>query len=284
MKVIDVKNAVLGYGYSRDLADNDELFYTVLNLAMKEVNRIRPLTEMATIVHEPIKPLIADHPVKEKKPGEDLIIEGEGRSVVFEVSGSGGVDVDGGTIDGHPSATWTAQGWKRLIARGDGRLRLTFSGESPYHVRNVAFYDVDITATSGRTVGEVTEYDLSSFVTSFAAPVLPIMKDGIPMNPSDPRTLIINGRLLRIPNLDKGTYEVECEVYPPRYVNEGDDEKNLPLDEDVAELVPLLVASYIWLDDEPEKSVRYKNLYDAAKREIRGSVKISHVIDRKGWS
>jgi hypothetical protein len=111
MKVIDVKNAVLGYGYSRDLADNDELFYTVLNLAMKEVNRIRPLTEMATIVHEPIKPLIADHPVKEKKPGEDLVIEGDGRSVVFEVSGSGGVDVEGGTIDGHPSATWTAQGW-----------------------------------------------------------------------------------------------------------------------------------------------------------------------------
>ena len=59
---------------------------------------------------------------------------------------------------------------------------------------------------------------------------------------------------------------------------------HLPLDDDVAELVPLLVASYIWLDDEPEKSVRYKNLYDAAKREIRGSVKISHVIDRKGRS
>lgn len=289
MKVIDVKNAVLGYGFSRDLADNDGLFYTALNLAVNEVNRLRPITERAVIVHEPLRAVVSYDDVTEKRPGEALSFESLARTVVFEVSGSGGVDITGATIDGNGRATWSINsGWRTFVAKSDavGVIRLSFSGEYPYHVRNVAFYDVEFPPTARQAAGDVTEYDLSQIVEGFASVSLPILKDGIAYSDRDPRTHIVDGKVLRIPNAQvlRGTYEVTCEVYPPRYPNEDYDESKIPLDDDIAELVPLLVASYVWLDDEPEKAARYKNLYDLAKQDIKRRVTIAHCIDRKEWT
>ncbi|MBQ1244146.1 MAG: hypothetical protein IIX94_00190 [Clostridia bacterium] len=40
--------------------------------------------------------------------------------------------------------------------------------------------------------------------------------------------------------------------------NEGDE---VDLDEDICQILPLLIASYVWLDDEEEKSALYRNLF-----------------------
>jgi hypothetical protein len=40
--------------------------------------------------------------------------------------------------------------------------------------------------------------------------------------------------------------------------NEDDE---IDLDEDICQILPLLVASYVWLDDEEEKSSVYRSLF-----------------------
>lgn len=285
MTILDIKNAVVEYGFSRDLDDNDGLFYTVLNLAVKEANRLRPITECVTIVHEPMNAVVSYATVAANKPDAPLTYAATARTVVFEVTGSGGVEVEGATIEGNVGATWSGvAGWKTLVAKAEAvrNITLLFSGDYPFYVRNVAFYDVEFPST--QAVGDITEYDLSLIVERFAAVALPMMKDGVPCHPEDPRTALIGEKLLRIPNSERGTYGIVCEVYPPRYTSRSSDSEELLLAEDLAELIPLLVASYIWLDDEPEKAARYKNLYDLAAREIRRPTKISHCIDRKGWT
>lgn len=195
MTVKEVKDAVKGYGYSLDLADNDALFYTVLNLAIREINRLRPRTGS----------IVIEHP----EQGVEEVIEG------------------------------------------------------------------------------VLEYDLSQKCQNldFAAAVLPLLKNGVPTYPEDPRGMLLHGAKLRLPIAESGTYEVIYEKAPSRFKNEEeDDAKRLPLDGDLCELVPLLVASYVWLDDEPDKAQHYGALYRTAKAEIRKHESIAHVIDRKGWS
>lgn len=194
MTVQEVKDAVLGYGYSLDLAENDALFYTVLNLAIREINRLRPRTGS----------IVIEHPSEKGKPV--------------------------GAVEG------------------------------------------------------VLEYDLSKMCEDLDFATLPLLKNGVPTYPEDPRGMLLHGTKLRLPITESGTYEVIYERVPSRFKNEEDDDEDLPLDGDLCELVPLLVASYVWLDDEPDKAQHYGALYRTAKAEIRKHERIAHVIDRKGWS
>lgn len=285
MRVLDVKNAILAYGYSRDLADNDGLFYTALNLSLRAVNRLRPRTGSAVIVHEPISAVAEWRDVARRLGGEMLSYRADARSVVFEATGTGGVQVTNGTINGRDAAVWSLEtGWTSFTAIGDGEMVLTFSGEYPFAVRNVAFYDTPFPPSVALFGGETVEYDLAKIVPDFGMATLPILRDGIAVTVTDPHLRLLHGHVLCVPKDARGTYEVVYEKDIPRYADEDSDQEEIVLDGDLAELVPLLVASYVWLDDEPEKAARYEALYRAAAAEIRPTPKIAHYIERKGWA
>lgn len=279
MTVLEVKEAVLGYGYSRDLGGSDGLFYTSLNLAMQEVNRIRPALGTVVIVHEPAKAVASWPEVTLVTNEEPRVYTAVARSLVFEVSGNGGVTVTGATIDGSDMKSWNAgSGWMRFVATADSskEIALTFSGDC-FYIRNVAAYAVPATFT-----GEVVEYDLKT--NDFARATLPLYKDGVEFFPDDRRAMLIDGRYLRLPNSDRGTYEVRYEKTPQRFKDEDSDKEEILLDADLAELLPLLVASYVWRDDEPEKASAYYSLYSVASSRVRKPEKITHWVDRKGWT
>ena len=44
--------------------------------------------------------------------------------------------------------------------------------------------------------------------------------------------------------------------------------QELDLDEELCSVLPMLVAAYVWLEDEPEKSQYYMNLYRERVQEI----------------
>lgn len=280
MTVLEVKEAVLGYGYSRDLAGSDGLFYTALNLALQEVNRIRPAMGTVTIVHEPVKAIASWAEVSLNTRENPLSYTAVARSVVFEVSGHGGVTVTGATIDNSTVKSWNAgSGWMRFCAIADSvrEISLQFDSQNYFHVRNVSFYDIPATIT-----GDIVEYDLAT--DDFGMATLPIMRDGEEVYLSDARALLLDGRYLRLPRSERGTYEVRYEKRPQRFKDEDSDGEEIRLDADLAELVPLLVASYVWKDDEPEKATAYYSLYKTAASGIRKAPRITHYTDRKGWA
>lgn len=299
MTVFDVKQAILGYGYSRDLANNDELFYTVLNLSIQEINRLRPRTERLVIAHEPVK-AIATYPdtalIKQEEPVTHTV---KARSVSFEVSGTGAVEVSAEKkvedeyvpvdvwLDGDTQKSrdnWSQlTGWRRITvtAAEDAyiSLKLTTNDTSTVgYIRSLAFYDVAVIShlPSDKTV----TYDLSLMLERFSRVVLPIAKDGVELSSS---AYSLYGNRLSIPVDATGTYEVTCEVFPSR-VSEGDDGTPIPLDADLAELLPLLVASQVWIDDEPEKALLYEKRYQRAAAMIRPTERVTHFTDRRGWT
>lgn len=301
MTVNEVKEAVVGYGYSRDLAGNDSLFYTALNLAVKEVNRLRPRTETVTIVHEPIGEVAAYRDVAICKPGDPLRYTAVARSLSFEVSGNAAITVKGARLaNGATTAVCDVSGWSRYTAiytdeglteeeRGHIWVEVKSNLDSKVcFVRNVYFFDVPYVPVIPS--GDIVEYDLRAMLDRFSAVSFPIMRDGVDLGGGD--VSLVGGYKLRIPKGERGTYEVNCEVYPKRvaFNAEGDtdllgeDSTVIELDEDLAELLPLLVASYLWMDDEPEKAAAYEARYARAAQHIRPVERTVRVIDRKGWA
>ncbi len=59
-----------------------------------------------------------------------------------------------------------------------------------------------------------------------------------------------------------------CYYRAPRKIKNDDEEAKIDLDEDICQILPLLVASYVWLEDETEKATVYKNLFYSEAREI----------------
>lgn len=60
---------------------------------------------------------------------------------------------------------------------------------------------------------------------------------------------------------EPGEYTVEAEVRHP-VVTLDDEDNEIPLPAEQHDLVPLLTAMYLWMDDEPTKAQYYKALYD----------------------
>ncbi len=285
MTVLEVKEAVLGYGFAPDLEENDVLFCTALNLAVKEINRIRPRTDTIVLVHEPVAPVYEMPDVTICHPGKEISLSCSARSAAFEVSGTGGVIVTGATINGNDRASWSANGgWVRLAAVSptEGEIKLSFAGEDAFYIRNVAFFDIPLPPSS-ITGGDTVDYDLKAVAPSLARVVLPILKDGVPMLANDPKVILLHDYILRLPKDARGTYEIQYEPYPRRF-GVYDDREEIPLDDDLSELVPLLVASFVWLEDDASKAARYDSLYRAAAANIEKRTTIPKWVDRTGWA
>lgn len=96
--------------------------------------------------------------------------------------------------------------------------------------------------------------------------------------------------------LDRGTVFLPCDtagLYRIRYfkklrrLTNDDEEAEIDLDEDICQILPLLVASYVWLEDEEEKAEKYKALFYSEAARIEGFTKKSRYdaynLD-EGWS
>ena len=66
----------------------------------------------------------------------------------------------------------------------------------------------------------------------------------------------------------KGEYRI---LYYRRLTPISDEDENAKIDlaEDICQILPLLIASYVWLDDEEEKSAIYRNLFYSEASQIK---------------
>lgn len=68
------------------------------------------------------------------------------------------------------------------------------------------------------------------------------------------------------------------------------DDYELPIDPEVEPLLPLLVAYYVWLDDDERKAVMYYNQFDSMKNEIlekirgRNGIGTAEIYGGIGWN
>jgi hypothetical protein len=290
MTVSELYRSVAQLGFEESL-EYDDAFYFAANRAVLQINAIRPATRHCILRHRVPENRISGGTLDSVEKIEELCFYADNvKSYYFEADGLGILYIE--RMD-EASSAWVIidvvefsgksgfTPYRGFIKRGgefvDGRVRMRFAGQYVYSLRGVAMYAhlysdkvADVPAYE-----PYTRYDVSAMVPDFLGLASPPIDETEQLKRIDHGYDVENGRVILLSREAEGTYKVLYKRQPAVLVDEGspsDDDTVIDLDADLAALMPVLVASYVWMDDEPEKAQYYLALYQeqAAELERRG--------------
>ena len=286
MNVAELYLQTAQLGFETTLEDSDR-FYFAANRALLQVCKVRPAIRHCLINHKPLANLIRQDTFSPMEKVEDITYEAEGaKAYYFEADGNGVLYLEEYITD---TGEWRIFGEiplqskqifvpyrgfiKKQGAFVSGRIRLRFAGEYLYSVKNVALYQY----LPGGAVADIpaheayTRYDVKKLVSDFMALCSP------PIREEEENTLLNQNyeqegdSIILLPYDKRGVYKVLYEHRPTAIENTGattEDTQELDLDDELCSLMPILVAAYVWIEDEPEKSEYYMSLYRERVQEI----------------
>ena len=286
MNVAELYLQTAQLGFETTLEDSDR-FYFAANRALLQVCKVRPAIRHCLINHKPLANLIRQDTFSPIEKIEDITYEAEGaKAYYFEADGNGVLYLEEYITD---TGEWRIFGEiplqskqifvpyrgfiKKQGAFVSGRIRLRFAGEYLYSVKNVTLYQY----LYGGEVADIpayeayTRYDVKKLVSDFMALCSP------PIREEEENTLLNQNyeqegdSIILLPYDKRGVYKVLYEHRPTAIENTGattEDTQELDLDDELCSLMPILVAAYVWIEDEPEKSEYYMSLYRERVQEI----------------
>lgn len=308
MKIKELYNSVAMLGFETSL-EYPAAFKYAANRAVLQVNSIRPVARSFIIDHRPLTNYINGatfEPID--MVGNELILSAPcGKSYAFEARGIGSYTVekysgfseekneeiwelvDDGKIDS-PKEYKLFRNFIRLQnAFKDGAVKVTFKSESGYmiSVRCAAIYD-DVISNDIEDIPlyePYTKYNIprltGDFLTFSHPPVVAHTRETA-------KYFIENNCCVLLPYDARGLYTVEYNKKPSQ-IDSSDpsiDASDIEIDEELASLLPNLVAAYVWADDEPAKAEYYLTLYRERATEIERRLNnVSPVVfkDAYGW-
>lgn len=178
---------------------------------------------------------------------------------------------------------------KGIIPNDEKKIvKIVFSGDYPYQLRNVALYDIKF--ADDKSVWDyapVLRIDLKTYADSFYRLVTTDVvreKDGSYIKYKDyewegDSTLILDG-------LSEGNYKVHYFAYPQEITTDTADDYELALDPEVAALLPVYIAAELYEDDDSSMAYYFREQYTEAKQrlvptQVQGKARF---VDRWGWS
>lgn len=304
MTVSQLYNSVAQLGFENSL-EEDSRFIFASNRALLQVNSIRPATKAYVINHKPMANKIANATFKPIDKKDDLIFYADKvKAYYFEADGNGIVYFEKYDSDSNKwkpikhqefnnSKSFTA--YRGFIKDGANfiteQIRMRFSGEYFYSVKCVAMYEhiysdkeEDIPAYE-----PFTRYDIGELASDFLTLSAPLIVETEGISYVNQGYTVENGRVILLPHDKGGVYKVLYNRKPESIlykVQLSADNTRIDLDEDLSALLPLLVASYIWLEDAPDKAQYYLSLYKEGAIDIERRMKNTTPIQIKscnGW-
>ena len=281
MTVAELYKSVAQLGFEDSLEYEDGFTYAA-NRALLEVNALRPTTSFCFINHRPLENKILKPTFDPILKTNELVFEcTDVKAYYFECDGKGAMYVE---LYDDKARTWQKIGMESLNSNGEykpykafiqkdgvfvnGSVRLRFTGEYLYSVKSVAMYGLlyskeeeDIPAYEA-----FTKYDISKKVSDFLSFKNPPIEEDEGYRHINQGYQIEDNRILLLPYDRAGHYKVIYNRRPCPIENEGDlaeDTTVIDLDEELCALLPILIAAYIWMDDEPEKAQYYLSLYQS---------------------
>ena len=279
MTVSELYKSVAQLGFEESLEDDGRFFFSA-NRALLQVNALRPRTSVCLINHKPLENKVSEASFLPIEKTEDLFFEASDvKSYTFEADGNGTVYIE--RYD-EASSRWVKIGMETLssvnqfvlyrgfIKDGDvfvkGRVRLVFTGDYLYSVRNVAMYGY-LYSPSAEDIPRweaYCPYDISKLASDFLSLASPPIREDPTYDRLNQGYEVLDGRIILLQHNANGLYTVVYNRKPQTIVDDGDvayDTTAIDLDEDLCALLPLLIASFIWADDEPEKAQYYLSVY-----------------------
>lgn len=288
MTVSELYGQVASLGFESSLESN-EIFYDTAARALLEANRVRPRTASVLINHIAPENLTEDAFSPRYVKGALEFIGLSPQCAYFEADGDGRVffeTVPEGNVFYERELKRGAGGfteYRVILPQKEGLVRMRFVGNYVYSVRNVAMY-ADLW---GHAEGDVpkraiyTSYDMKNITSDFLEfNTPPIAETEEYVNPAGDYRVEEGSRLL-LPHDKPGVYKV---IYKrlPRPINTEDDPagsgERIDLDEDIAALLPPLVAAYVYAEDEPSLAEYYLSLYRQGAAEIRALTRRAGVV------
>lgn len=289
MTVGELQAEVAYLGFETRL--NDEAirrgFIPAVNRGIAELDQLMPKTARVVFYHRPPADLLPSFSPIRKSPGETVTVDLPDGTLAFSarVSGTGVLILRDGRGDarfpfasGRRTATFCGR------VEGSGTLLLT-DGDGGGDCDLLAVRALDSGAADGL-------FDESGYLSyrcrdahpdffSFTPPCVEYR--GAPYA-GEYKTA---GDALLLPaSAPAGEYTAVIRLQPAT-VSEGDGaDAELPLDPALAALLPELVASFLWLDDAPEKARFYYEVYLRKYAALRASLRRvdgGNVVRGNGW-
>lgn len=265
MKLKELKEEVTALGYGED-GVTDGAFCRFLNRATARMAAEYPLRARVRLVFPPVLyrelASLAVH-----TPGAPLSYTLTGLAYSLTVTGEGTVTV----FDGErtkklllPEGTSTLRGY----LHGEGHL--LSSGETPFAISRLIVFD-RLCVPSEKDIplaGEGGVRDMKKICPDFLAFISePTDISGKPIH-----GCTLSAAFIKMPESFSGEIAVDYRR-APREMTPEDAEEEIELPEPLISLLPLLMASEIYLDGEPERSQYFAALYrdgmERAKRSLR---------------
>ena len=291
MRVSELYNQVAQLGFEEALESN-ERFVFAANRAIYQINSLRPHVAYVDIVHFPLSNLITASSLEPMFcQGSKIYNVASGRAIYFEAMGKGQlqISVPGAMApilieDFDSKVSFTP--YRFIIPNTDNTLTIEFKSDYAFALRNVAVYGALLSeqAEDIPSFGAFVRYDMKSVTNDFLGFNSP------PIVEDKNYTKLVDGYeiesdTLLLPYSAQGVYRVSYKR-KPKQVETLDQSMPIDLDDELCTLLPLLTASYIWLEDEPERSMYYKNLYNERAAEVlsfKRNFTPAKVINVNGW-
>lgn len=253
MTLTNLLEEVYALGFE-DSAQLDENFVITANRALMHIFSERCEEKLGKMIATRLD-LLSYIPSYIHRPGEDKTFLLPGKAFSFRVSGSGSYKIK--DINGERTENFdTVMGQRRgFIADG---ASITFLGEYSYTVIGLASFPY----TMGADVSDIPifskekAYRISDSIFDFLAfTKLPTDKDGYGI-----KDCRICGDILYLPSDFEGEVNILYKRRPGALTVDSPDEE-IDIPKSAENLLPLLVASFLWLDDDPDKAQYYMQLY-----------------------
>lgn len=257
----------------------DAKFCAIVTRALAEINRIRPRAKHTTVVfRRPSTVYASDKTVA--ADGLNIPLKG-GTAYTFEICGKGKYLIAGGELVSVDETHFVRVFGK--IPDGATEAVIAFEGDYTLTVRNAAVYEGkfesagSIPAYSSRAEYDVDEDDF-------------VALDGKSITTEDVELYgikILDNRRITVPWDTVGEVGVRYQRKIDEVTVNTKDYVDLDVDPDLDRLLPLLVASYVFLtDDTTAKAQYYRQLYESDRamimREIR-NLDSNNLIKTNGW-
>ena len=283
MKVHELYASVAQLGFEDSLEDIPA-FFSAANRALLQINALRPLTAIADIYHRRPENLIqgANHNICEYT-GEDVIFTASApaKADYFEVMGEGECRVEEyydeqwqviNVVNFSDKSFTDYRGFiKRDEAFITSPVRLRFMGDYAFQVKNAALWGVVYSSDPKNIPAfeQYARYDLHSIDPNFIE-----LCDNPIITPFTRLTddyYFENNSVLLLPANEAREIKIKYKKSPPLLAYGDSPEQDITeiqLDPELVQLLPLLVAAYIWVDENDGKAQYYLDLYYRRAAEI----------------
>lgn len=265
MTVRELLDAVCRLGFQTEPEEEwEDSFYEAVNHALREIRRVLPEYASARLSHYPMTPITV---ISDTSIGKD--------NYTCTLSDAGAIEI---TLSGYADLTLSSAAGQALAARigckkpgvsthrylvsdlipgggsDDITVTLARSGACRAGIRYWSAGDIDSLALP-ETNEAYTVYDLSVLYEDFGA-LQKVRREG---------RVKVDYRFAEKSKLflltdDPGEYTVIYRKSVPKMDKEQD--REIPLSDDEGDLLTLLVASYVLLDEQDDKSAWYRQKYD----------------------